>query len=126
LLSFAGEAERAIEWGERGLRLSLFDPWSCSSWHAVFLGHFHRGCYDDAVNAARKSVKCNPGFSISHMSLAGTLAQLGGLDEAKAAAVRVVALQPGFRIGERCAALDPAPAIAAPWTEALPAAGLPE
>src|SRR5262249_1047597 len=123
LLGFAGEAERAIEWGERGLRLSPFDPWSCSSWHAMFLGHFRRGCYEKAVNAARKSVQCNPGFSISHMFLAGAL---GRLDEAKAAAARVVGLQPGFSIGDWCAAIDPVPALAEPLTEALRAAGLPE
>jgi len=38
----------------------------------------------------------------------------------------VLALQPSFSIGEFCAVNDPAPEIAAPLTEALRAAGLPE
>ena len=51
--------------------------------------------------------------------------KLGRIDEAKAAATRVLELQPGFRIGEWCAAIEPAPNIAAPLTEALRIAGLP-
>ena len=87
---------------------------------------FQQAGYDDAANAARKSIQGNPGFSISHMLLAGALAKLGSIDEAKAAASRVLALHPGFSIGEWCAAIDPAPAIAAPLTEALRVAGLPD
>ena len=34
-LRFAGEAERAIEWGERGLRLSPLDPWRSSAFICV-------------------------------------------------------------------------------------------
>ena len=60
------------------------------------------------------------------MCLAAALTKLGRIDEAKAAVARVLALQPAFSIGEWCAALDPAPEIAAPFTEALRAAGLPE
>jgi len=125
-LAFAGEAERAIEWGERGLRLSPFDPFSFTAWHAVFAGHLQQGCYEQAANAARKSVQCNPGFSISHMFLAAALARLGRIDEANARAARVVALQPGFRIGEWCTATQPVVALAVPLTEGLRAAGLPE
>ena len=44
-MGWAGEAERAIEWGERGIRLSPFDPWITAALHGVFLGHFLRGRY---------------------------------------------------------------------------------
>src|SRR5712691_11228964 len=125
-VAWAGEAERAIEWAKRALRLSPFDPWSYFAWSALSVAFFQQAGYDDAANAARKSIQGNPGFSISHMLLAAALAKLGRIDEAKAAASRVLALQPGFSIGEWCAAIDPAPAIAAPLTEALRAAGLPD
>ena len=59
------------------------------------------------------------------MILAAALVKLGHIDEAKAAAARVLALQPGFSIAEFCAVNDPAPAIAVPLTDALRAAGLP-
>jgi adenylate cyclase len=126
VLGLAGEAERAIEWGERGQRLSPFDPFGYVGWHGMFFGNFQQRRYEEAANAARKSIQRNPGFSISHMFLAGALARLGRIDEAKTAAARVVSLQPNFSIGEWCAALDPAPEIAAPMTEALRAAGLAE
>ena len=125
-VAWAGEAERAIEWAKRALRLSPFDPWSYFAWSTLSAAFFQQSGYDDAANAARKSIQGNPGFSISHMLLAAALAKLGRIDEAKASAARVIALQPGFRISEWRSAIDPAPALAEPLTEALRAAGLPD
>ena len=124
VLCFAGEAERAIEWAEQALRLSPFDPMATNAWIALFNGNFQRGRYEDAVNAARKAVQSNPGFSIAHMFLAAALAGLGRTDEAKSAAARVLALQPNFRIGEWRAAISPVPELSEPLTEALRQAGL--
>jgi hypothetical protein len=93
---------------------------------ALSWGGFSIGMVEHDRAAARKAIQSNPGFSISHMLLAGALAKLRRIDEAKAAAARVLELQPGFRIGEWCAAIDLAPAIAVPLTEALRAASLPE
>ena len=52
--------------------------------------------------------------------------KLGRADEAHAAGERVLSLQPNFRISEFSAAINPAPAIAEPLTEALRAVDLPE
>ena len=123
---WAGEAERAVEWGEQALRLSPFDPSAFGAWLAVALARFGQARYEDAANAARKAIQRNPGFSNLHVVLAAALVKLGHIDEAKVAAARVLALQPGFRIAEFCAVNDPAPEIAAPMTEALRAAGLAE
>ena len=41
ILGWTGEAKRAIEWGERGIRLSPFDPWAFAAFHSLTLGHFH-------------------------------------------------------------------------------------
>ena len=92
----------------------------------MWAGSFQQARYEDAADAARKSVQSNPGFSIPHLCLASALVKLGRIDEAKAVAARVLELQPSFHNGEWGAALDPAPAIAVPLTEALSAAGLPE
>jgi adenylate cyclase len=108
------------------LRLSPLDPLSWNSWNAVYLGHFQQNQYADAANAIRKGIQCNPSFSSAYMFQAGALVKLGRIDEAKAAAARVLALQPGFTIGDWCRALDPVPAIGERLTEALRAAGLPE
>ena len=83
MFGWAADANRAIEWGERALRLSPFDPWAWSAFHALALGHFHLGNFEEAVNAAYKAVQFNPRHSISHMLLTAPLVRLGRLDEAK-------------------------------------------
>jgi len=126
ILGWAGEAERAIEWGERAMRLSPFDPWAWSAFHSLTLGHFHRSRFEEAANAAHKAVQFNPGHSISYMLLAAPLSKLGRLEEAKAAAARVLELQPAFRYSRQFAGVDCAPSLAASLSEALRATGLPE
>jgi len=126
ILAFAGEAERAIEWGERGMRLSPFDPWAFSAFHALTLAHFHHGRYEAAADAAHKAVQSNPAFSFSYMLLAAPLAKLGRLEEAKVAAARVLELQPAFRYSRQFSGVDCVPALAASLSEALSATGLPE
>jgi tetratricopeptide (TPR) repeat protein len=121
ILAFAGDAERAIEWTERGLRL-----WRSSAFVTLALAHFHRGRFEEAAAAARKAVQSQPGFSMCHVVLAATLATLGQLEEARAAAARVLELQPPFRYGETFARVGCAPALAASLGEALATAGLPE
>jgi adenylate cyclase len=125
-LGWGGDAERAIDWGERAIRLSPFDPSITAALHGVFLGHFLRGRYEEAAMAVRRAIGSKPGFSISHMMLAAALAKLGRLDEARTAALRVLTLQPNFRGRAQCAAVGAVSGISGPLIEALVAAGLPE
>jgi TolB-like protein/tetratricopeptide (TPR) repeat protein len=125
ILGWSGDAERAIEWGERAMRLSPFDPWAFAAFHSFALGHFHRGRYEEAANAAYRAVQSNPAHSISYMLLAASLVKLGRLPEAKTAAARVLKLQPAFRYGRQFSGVDCAPALARSLGEALDAAGLP-
>jgi TolB-like protein/Tfp pilus assembly protein PilF len=126
VMIFAGDADRGIEWGERALRLSPFDPMNYAPWFSVTLGHFRRGEYEAAAEAAGKAFQANPYWSSAHFLLAATHAKLGRLDAARSAATRVLELEPGFTIGGMCAAFDIHPSIAAPLSEALSLAGLPE
>ena len=126
ILGWGGDAERAIEWGERGIRLSPFDPWITAALHGISMGHFLNGRYDDAAKAARRAIRSKPGFSISHMLLAAALAKLGRTDEAKAAAERVLQLQPNFSSTGQCTGIGCVPILAVPLIEALRTAGLPE
>jgi tetratricopeptide (TPR) repeat protein len=126
IFGWAGEPDRAIEWGERALRLSPFDPWAWSACHALTLGHFHRSRYEEAAKAAHRAVQLNPAHSISYMLLVAPLAKLGRLEEAQAAAARVLELQPAFRYSRQFAGVDCAPALAASLGEALRLAKLPE
>ena len=40
ILGWGGEAEQAIEWSERGMRLSPFDPWAFAAFDAQAMSHF--------------------------------------------------------------------------------------
>jgi adenylate cyclase len=126
ILAWAGEAERAIEWADRGLRLSPFDPYRASAFVASSVGHFQLDRCEESVAIARRAVQTNPGFSVCHMVLAAPLAKLGRTEEAKAAAARVLELQPAFRIGKQMTGVGCAPVLSEPFSEALRAAGLPD
>jgi adenylate cyclase len=124
-LAYAGEAERAIDWAERALRISPFDRLNYASYHALAIGHFLRGRYDEAAHAARRAVQSIPSLSVSRSLLAAALAKLGRIEEAKAVALQVLALEPTFSAARFCAALGLPTALAEPITGAWSAAGLP-
>lgn len=123
---WAGEAERAIDWSERGIRLSPFDPWAFAAYDAQALGYFCRDRYAEAADAAYRSNLANPAHSITWVQLSASLAALGRLEEARAAAACVLELQPNFRIAKQFAGVACAPDLAAKLGKALLVAGLPE
>jgi TolB-like protein len=123
--AYAGNAERAMEWAERALRVSPIDRLTYVPHHVLAIGHFLLGQYDEAEHAARRAILSNPDFSVSHSLLAAALAELGQVEAAKAAAMQVMALQPSFSSHGFCAAVGIVPALAKPLTEAWRQAGLP-
>jgi adenylate cyclase len=125
VLSYAGEAERAIDWGERALRISPIDRFAYIPQHAIATGYFLRGRYEEAATFARRAVQSNPSFSVMHCILAAVLAKLGRIEAAKAAAQQVLALQPSFSSSGFSAAIGMIPALAEPFTKACREAGLP-
>jgi TolB-like protein len=125
VFGYAGEAERAVDWGNRALRLSPVDRLSYISHHAIAVGQFLCGRYEEAAGAARRAVQSNPTFSVAHSLLAAPLVMLGRIEEARTAARQVVALQPSFSAAGFCAAIGMAEALAKPMTEAWREAGLP-
>jgi TolB-like protein len=124
-LAYAGEAERAIDWAERALRISPFDRLNYIAYQALALGHFLRGGYDEAAHAARRAIHSNPSLSVSHGLLAAMLAKLGRIDEAKAMAPQVLALDPSFSAARFCTAIGIPIVLAEPLTDAWTTAGLP-
>jgi TolB-like protein len=126
ILGWSGKAERAIEWSERGMRLSPFDSWAFAAFDAQAMSHLLRGRYEAACRAAYKSVQANPAHSITYVQLAAALAKLGRVKEARAAAARVLELHPTFRYSRQFAGVNCAPALAEALGDALRVAGLPE
>ena len=124
-MGWANEAERAIEWGELALRVSPFDRMIYAAHLERAVGHFASGRYEEAVAAARRTIRANPGFSVAHMVLAAALAGDCRLAEANAAAARVLAPEPSFSTAALCTGVGVPAALAAPFTKACHAAGLP-
>jgi TolB-like protein len=124
-LAYAGEAERGIDWAERALRISPFDRMSPLSYHALAISHFLHGRYDEAAHAARRAVQSIPSSSITRGVLAAALAKLGRIEEAKAVALQVLALDPSFSAARFCAATGLPTPLAEPMTDAWTTAGLP-
>jgi tetratricopeptide (TPR) repeat protein len=125
VMAVGGEADRAIDWGERALRLSPFDPRNFGPWFAITFGQFQSGDYEAAAEAPCKCFQANPNWSAAHMLLAATHASLGRVDAAMKAANRVLELEPGYTISGWCAALERHKSIAEPLSETLRMAGLP-
>jgi TolB-like protein/Flp pilus assembly protein TadD len=123
--AYAGEAERAIEWAQRALRISPFDRLNYIAYHALAAANFLRGRYEDAANAARRAVQSIPDMSVTYCHLAAPLAKLGRLDEAKTAARQVLALQPSFSTAGFCAAIGFPATLTEALTHAWRDAGLP-
>ena len=125
-VAYGGDAERAIDWSERAIRLSPLDFMTYIPHGMICFANFLRGRHEEAEVSGRRAVQLAPGVSIVHGWLAAPLAKLGRLDEAKAAAARLVAIDPGFSISRWSAAVGIAPHISDTVTDALRLAGLPE
>jgi tetratricopeptide (TPR) repeat protein len=125
LFGWAGEADRAIDWGERAVRLSPFDPLGFLAFDGISLSHFIRGRNSEAADAARKAIQVNPLFSVNYICLVAALARLGQMEDAKSAAARLIELQPSFSISRQCAAVGVVPSLTAALTNAVCSVGLP-
>jgi adenylate cyclase len=86
---------------------------------AAFIG---LGRFDEAVAAAKKSVRQNPPYAATYRCLAIALAHLGREAEAREAAAGLLELEPSFRISEWTAGRW----LAQIWIDGLRKAGLPE
>jgi adenylate cyclase len=71
VMVFAGDGERGIEWGERALRLSPFDPMSYAPWLSISIGRLVRGEHEAASEAAHKVFQANPYWSTAHFASRG-------------------------------------------------------
>jgi TolB-like protein/Tfp pilus assembly protein PilF len=125
-IAWKGDAERAIEWGERAIRISPFDRLLYMANHAIAVGNFSLERYEKAAEAARLAVQSKPEFSVSHIVLAAALAGGGDLERARAAASRALVLEPRFSTRAFCSAIEMPITLAKPFSEALHAAGLPD
>ena len=125
VLAWMGETELAMDRAQNALRLSPFDSLKYLSYDALAISYFHTKRYEDACDAAQQAVESNSRFSSPHALLAAALVRLGRIEEAKAAAQRVLALQPSFTVRGFGTTVGQEPAVFLPFAEAWREAGLP-
>jgi hypothetical protein len=109
ILGWGGEAERAMEWSEQGMRLSPFDSSAGAEFDAQAMSHLRHGHYEEGCRAAYKSVQANPAHSITYAQLArragqtGTVGRSEGGSRASARAFPGLSLQQPVWWCELCA-----------------------
>jgi adenylate cyclase len=123
--AWGGQADRAVDWGERALRLNPLGPMAYQAHHSLALAYYLRGDYEAAAAAAHRAVRANPEFSVCYLVLIPPLVKLGMIGEAKAAAARVLSMQP-FSAAKFCNAFGLTDEVAVPLVQAWKEAGLPE
>ena len=95
-LMYVGEPARAIEVLEAIIRLDPFPP--SATFGEMGVANYMLKRYGDAVHWYSEHISRQPITQSSHVDLACAYAQLGQLEEARAAAAEVLRINPGFTI----------------------------
>jgi adenylate cyclase len=125
-LTRAGEPERAIQVIETHMR---YDPfYTPSAPFQLGIARYMMKEYSEALPPLRECTSRAPDMSLGHVVLAATLAQLGQLDEARAAAAEVLRIDPKYTIDgtQKRLALFKRPEDTEHLLDGLRKAGLPE
>ena len=95
---YVGRAEDCEGHVQEALRLSPRDVYAFAWLAIAAAAKLHVGDDEEAAQWSRRSIEANRNVPVSHLWLAAALAGLGRLDEARAAAVTGLALNPAFTL----------------------------
>jgi adenylate cyclase len=126
-LAYLGRGEEAVRNAKLAIRLSPFDP-RMFLFHCIAgFAHFAAGLYEDAAKYARASNAASPRFTANVRILIASLAAIGDDKEARAAAARLLELEPEFTLSSYEQTLLPyrEPGVRAYFLSCLRSAGLP-
>jgi tetratricopeptide (TPR) repeat protein len=125
-----GHPRETISWVERAFALSPRDPLRSVWYGAIARAHVAVGDDALAVEAAEKGIASNRNHAHNHAVLAGALANLGRMAEAKAALEELQRVQPGISVSRYWRTIASDDPVARKTNERLMAglrkAGLPE
>jgi TolB-like protein/class 3 adenylate cyclase len=96
--SFLGRGAETEVHTNEALRLSPRDIYAFRWMNGIGIAKSQLGADAEAVSWLRRSIEANPNQPMSHFLLAAALAQLGDLNEARAAVQAGLARNPGFTI----------------------------
>src|SRR5262245_8426944 len=124
---YLNDPEAALERFRRAWRLSPFDPYNYFFLVGAGMAEFVAGRYEEAIGWLRKTIRGNRRFLPGHRHLVTALANAGRIEEARAAAADLLALEPGFSVGTLASwyPLRPAENLER-YVSGLRIAGLPE
>ncbi len=127
-LASMGRPEEAIAHVEKALRLDPRSPLKAEWLTFMSVAHFAAGRYEDAVDWSKQSVRVNPNNAFAHGALAASYAQLGRIDEARAALAEVLRVEPDLTLGKVRDRLSPTvdPDPLERFLDGFRKAGLPE
>ena len=94
----AGLPEEAVRSFERAIRMSPVDPAQHLSFAGMGLAFIELRRFDDAIVAGKKALRQNPSYLTAYRVLASAFAHLGRDAEARAAAARLLEVDPTFTI----------------------------
>jgi len=96
ILTSAGRPEEAVELVNKAIRLNPFPP----NWYFLSLGNafFAMGRYEEAVGSYKRTFERSPDFLLTKIGLAAAYGALGGEEDARAAAIEVLRINPKFSL----------------------------
>jgi adenylate cyclase len=95
----ANDPEPAIALWERAIRLSPLDPSMGGMLAGLGTAHLLTQQNAEALPLLQRAVEESPNFLPAHRMLIHALTRLGRLDEARAAAARLLEIRPDYRVG---------------------------
>ena len=126
ILGHAGDAVRAIDYGERALRVSPPDFMTYLCYAGLVLAHYVAGDNEASAAAGSRAAQANPRFSYPQVVQTAALARAERLEQAKMVARRVIEIEPGFTVAEFVRAHTGRTDIWTPMGDELRRAGLPD
>ena len=108
---YIGDYETAIRHFHIAMRLSPVDRTIFLFYSGLALALCLSGQHEEAIAWAQKAIQEEPSWTTSYRVRASSLAQLGRLEEAKAAMRRQLELQPNYTIAITARVYRPSPAV---------------
>ena len=123
---YVGDWETALAQIARAIRLSPVDPGMFYYTTAMAAAHFAGEQYTEAAESARRAILDRPSYLVPHRLLATSLANLGRMEEARAAVPGILAAAPGYTVRAAAAHSAFRGAVLERYLDGLRRAGLPE
>jgi adenylate cyclase len=97
-LAYVGRGDDAVRHAEQGLRLSPHDQSLFYYYDVLGIAHYSIGNYSEAVKWFQLSLSENPAYTATLRLLAGSLAALDRVEEARETAMQLRRLEPEFSL----------------------------